>query len=295
MNEQDGNKSANTANWIFGVITLLIGFTRLPSSPLSALCYIAISFLLLPPLRKLVHQKTNIKIPTWGKGVAIVSLIIISGTALQSSQEPQQENITTNHKVSVQLPSYSLLEDKSYEKVGKAQVEHHIVVGKNHLTKKTLTLLLKQLYEKAAQITDWKYHDTPTVVLIQAYTSKQHYESGNMIGEVYKMPATGPQPHFKFNDGEFQNLNKLPETKWGMTEEKRQHIYAMLGQTHIRAIQEADNKFPNFGIEHSEYVELLTKKYTDEILLKFELTEEQYSELCIEGMQKNWPDYQSAR
>lgn len=191
-----------------------------------------------------------------------------------------------------QLPSAKIVKDESYETPGKAQVEYHILVGEKHLSKETLTLLLQQFYEKATKVRGWKYHAKPTVIAIYMYTSKQHLESNSRtnIAEITKIPSNS-EPELKFHEGQLRNIGKPQEEKWGISEEQRRYVYGLIGQAEMRAIKEADKAFPDFGEGHMEMVDMLTKKYYEEIMQKYTLTEDQFFEIIPEGIEKNWPSF----
>ena len=188
------------------------------------------------------------------------------------------------------LPHYELLDDRSYETSGKAQVEYHFQVGEEHLSKETLSLLLQQLYQEATQKTGWKHHDAPTVIVIYLYTSKAHFESESVshIGAVSKTPSQ-EHPQYEFHVGHIESIGKPLEEKWGISGEERKHIYGLLGQAEDRALQEANKAFPDFGEKHTDTFETLMAKYHEEIRQQYGLTEEQASELFAEGFKKNWP------
>lgn len=66
----------NILSWAFGSFFLLIGFLNLSTSiPLAAIFFI-IAFLLLPPIRRLSHAKTNIVIPSKIRALCLVTLFV---------------------------------------------------------------------------------------------------------------------------------------------------------------------------------------------------------------------------
>lgn len=222
---------------------------------------------------------------------AIVELLQQYENRRQKGKE--QDGIAALPTPTPQLPSAEILKDESYETSGKAQVEYHVLVGEEHLSKETLTLLLQQFYEKATKVKGWKYHSAPTVIAIYMYTSKQHFESdlGNRIAQIVKIPSQS-EPEYTFHEGQLRNIGKPQEEKWGISEEQRRYIYGLIGQAEMRAIEEADKAFPDFGEDHLDMVETLTKKYYEEIMQKYNLTEDQFSEIIPEGLEKNWPSFQ---
>jgi hypothetical protein len=84
-------------NWVFGVIFCLFGILFLIGEPFAGICLIAISFLLLPPVRNALFQRTNKTFPFGARAASIFMLIIACFTFLILSEEestgPKVQNI----------------------------------------------------------------------------------------------------------------------------------------------------------------------------------------------------------
>ena len=78
-----------TLNWVFGILFCLMGLMSLFGSVYVGLCYIAMSLLLLPPVRKAAFEKTNKEISTKNRAISIFFLLILSGIFLVNSTEKQ--------------------------------------------------------------------------------------------------------------------------------------------------------------------------------------------------------------
>jgi len=76
-----------TLNWVFGVLLGLSGLVSLVESPLGGICLIAISLLLLPPVRNAVYAKTKNKLPLKARAISIFVLLIAFGIFSGQSQE----------------------------------------------------------------------------------------------------------------------------------------------------------------------------------------------------------------
>ena len=74
-------------NWGFGVLFLLVGMVSLLDNPFGGLCLLAISMLLLPPVRNFIYSKTNKKFPVKARVISIFVLFIAFGIFLGQSQE----------------------------------------------------------------------------------------------------------------------------------------------------------------------------------------------------------------
>lgn len=74
-------------NWGFGVLFLLAGVVSLIDNPLGGLCLLAISALLLPPVRNFIYTKTNKEFPIKARAISIFVLFIAFGIFSGQSQE----------------------------------------------------------------------------------------------------------------------------------------------------------------------------------------------------------------
>lgn len=83
-----------TLNWVFGVVFGLVGLITLVESPLGGFCLVAISLLLLPPVRKSVYSKTEKEISSKARAVSIFVLVIAFGIFAGQSQEKRAAELT---------------------------------------------------------------------------------------------------------------------------------------------------------------------------------------------------------
>ena len=77
-------------NWIFGVLLLLTGLVFLIELPLAGLSLVAISLLLLPPVRSFAHSKTNKEISVKARAISILVLFVTFGVFVGQSQEKEK-------------------------------------------------------------------------------------------------------------------------------------------------------------------------------------------------------------
>lgn len=73
-------------NWGFGIFIGLIGLASLFSDLLTGLIILGISALLLPPIRRIVHEKTNISLTSKQRTIAIMALMIASIVSISMSE-----------------------------------------------------------------------------------------------------------------------------------------------------------------------------------------------------------------
>lgn len=76
-----------TLNWVFGVLLGLSGLISLIESPLEGVFLIAISLLLLPPVRNAVYAKTKKELPFKTRAISVFVLFIAFGIFVGQSQE----------------------------------------------------------------------------------------------------------------------------------------------------------------------------------------------------------------
>ena len=122
MSEQASQNKKITAglilNWIFGVLFALTGIASVFSEPIPGLVMLIMATVLLPPIVKLIEQKSNFKLTRIIKAIIIiVGLIVFSATVdtsnvsttqqIESQKEEQQttdeENDTADTDTSEQL------------------------------------------------------------------------------------------------------------------------------------------------------------------------------------------------
>lgn len=128
-----------TLNWVFGVLLGLSGLLSLIESPLAGICLIAISLLLLPPVRSAVYAKTNKEFPFNARAISIFVLFIAFGIFMSQSDQKKaaelqaqkaeeqaqkiakarQDNIDyfNSHKEEILASASSALSEKSYQVV----------------------------------------------------------------------------------------------------------------------------------------------------------------------------------
>ncbi len=68
-----------TLNWIFGIFFLLFGVRFFIELPIAGFCLFGIAILLLPPVRRFAHSKTNLKIPLKVRIISIFILVLTFG------------------------------------------------------------------------------------------------------------------------------------------------------------------------------------------------------------------------
>ena len=100
-----------TLSWFFGLAFLFIGFVSF-RDPGAALCFIAISLLLLPPVRKKAFQKYSVPITTKQRSISIGVLIVASFFFIGQSSEQRAEEIAQQEQQEAKEKAAALLQEK---------------------------------------------------------------------------------------------------------------------------------------------------------------------------------------
>jgi len=126
-------------NWVFGVLFGLTGLISLVESPLAGLCLIGASLLLLPPVRNIVHSKTNIEIPFKIRAAAIFVLFISFGVFVGHSQDKRSAELAAQ-----------LAEEKARE-IAQARQENidYFKSNREEVISRVSTALTEQNYQLA--------------------------------------------------------------------------------------------------------------------------------------------------
>lgn len=186
-----------TLNWVFGVLFLLTGLLSSVDSPLSGLCLIAISLLLLPPSRNFVYSKTNKELPVKARAVTIFVLFVAFGVfvgqaqdkkeqelAVQQAQEKsekaaiaRQENIDyfNQNKDELLSQANTALSEKNYQAVI-SQTSKYLVAGDEQLQKINTTAKAAIAEKQKAEKTESLLAKLKTVPASEFEQNKNLYQ-----------------------------------------------------------------------------------------------------------------------
>lgn len=164
----------NVIEWLFGICFFVTGLVSIFQSPLVGLTMIAMSVLLLPPFRRLIHKKTNIDLPPKLRWISIFALFITTlffigkheedkkqqQLANQQAQEAariaqiEQENINYFNKNKEQIiaNANAALNDKNYTFIV-GEYEKYLIVDDEQLKKIYNNALEKDKQQKIAERT----------------------------------------------------------------------------------------------------------------------------------------------
>lgn len=202
---------------------------------------------------------------------------------------------------SVPMPTYEVVDRDTYDAPVKTQIGLHAVVS-GSITEPGLRQLLQKMYHEARAARGFKYHGgKPTHVFIYLYTSREHFRSGmgQWIAMLSKV-GEDSQPESRVKTELISQLTAKPEVKHGLSESKRKEIFTASVRAEDRAHKNAQRLYPlkpghsqaeataQFR-KQAEALNSLTEEYEEEVARRYGITEEQLSEISVEGLEKNWP------
>jgi hypothetical protein len=154
-----------------------------------------------------------------------------------------------------------------------------IVSGK--IDENGLRALMNDLYKKK----------NVNVISIFAYTSKERVASHQWIAMLFKA-RSDKNPIININNKEINAVGLKPERRFGLSEDTRKKIYLEISGVEVRALTEADRKYPPTDTsnikKNAELYNQLVDKYKARLLKKYGMTKKQYHDISYEGFSKEW-------
>ena len=168
----------------------------------------------------------------------------------QATPPPVTEPAPTS-KAAV-LPQYTVLLEDIYDVPIKTQVVLDVLVS-GEISDFGLRALLSQLYSSTKARTGFTYHDSPTIVFIYLFTSRDRAQSG--MRQWIAMLAKGYDdavPTITVDERQIAQLGAEPVERFGLSEEQREEIWREIIRADHRAIEEAERRYPYPYHEHLE-------------------------------------------
>jgi hypothetical protein len=194
-------------SWVLGILFGLIGLASLTDSAYAGLCFIAISFLLLPPVRNLVYSKTNQEISYKARTISAFALVIIASVFIVNSSGKKAEELAS----------------KKAEEHAKKQadaVQNNINYFKEHkeeVLSNAQKLLLEKNYQAVISQTN-KYISANDVelnkLISQAKLAIEQSQREEKTKSILESVKNTPNLEYKINKNLYQQLVGLnPENK----------------------------------------------------------------------------------
>lgn len=220
-----------------------------------------------------------------------------------SATPAPQPTAPAQTKPDAPMPTYDVVDRDTYDAPIKTQIELHAVVS-GTLTELGLKQLLQKLYDEANATRGFKYHGgKPTHVFIYLYTSRDHFKSGMgqwiaMLSKIGENSRVDTQVKTEL----ISQLDAKPEVKHGFPESKRKEIFRAIVTAEDRADAQRmyplpDPSKPGYSQakaskqikKQAEAFNTLTEKYKSEVAERYGITQEQFRDISIEALTKNWP------
>ena len=194
---------------------------------------------------------------------------------------------------------YKILRTEPYESSGKAQVKCYAYLATDRIIKDELTETLTKIYFGLRSYNNFKNFSAPTVIAIYLFTSED--KATNMTDSWIAMLSKSPSdnvPRISFDEMKMAahegSKGKEKSSDEKMLEElnvyfKKRNtdlcsIYKELYDLEGETIKQADNRYPNFGVEHSTYQSKLYKQEQKKLLKKYNINDTLTSYIFIFAM-----------
>lgn len=187
--------------------------------------------------------------------------------------------------------SYTVVDEKIYDKPIKTQIEQHILVYGIPSAAQLEAELLRR-YRAALERDGFTYHNPATNIYIYIYGSEEQARArqGLWIGMISKGPLDQSDPQPMINSERLTALSSAPEERFGLSEKERKAAYQEIAAAERRGTTEAMAQVPDSAImKQIERERELQAKYKHAVAHKYGVTDKQLMEIGLEGVKKGWP------
>lgn len=235
----------------------------------------------------------------------IITILILSAcnnsdnTQSKTTEESSKTEMMTPKGIDVNSLPYDIIITEPYETSGKAQIKSYVALKSEKISSETLTATLNEIYKSLKNYNQFQNFSSPTVIAVYLYTSKDKAE--NMQDSWIAMLSKSPseiEPKITIDDmkltalaGQNDNTKTNDEKK---LEELNNYfskrntdlctIYKTLYDLEGDCIKKADEKYPNYGVEHSNYYSKLYKQEKHKLFKKFNINDSLSTSITIYGM-----------
>ncbi len=147
-------------------------------------------------------------------------------------------------KEKIVMPNYRVLDQRVYDVPAKTEVGQILLVW-GEISGPGLRALLNELYSSIKAMKGFKYHDSPTLIYIEAYTSEERAKSdmGLTVAVLKKSPYDA-EPIIGINEEQIAQLGAKPEERFGLSEQARQEIWKEFVSAENRVQKEIEEQYP---------------------------------------------------
>jgi len=233
-------------------------------------------------------------------GIAFLATLVSCGNnkPTEEKQPATTQSVATVKSVE-EFAAYKILKTEPYETSGKAQVKCYAYLTTDTITKAKLEGTINKIYSGIENYSNFKNFSAPTVIAIYLYTSED--KATNMTESWIAMLSKSPsdsKPRISFDDmklSAFENGKSKEKSADDIMYEKmnksfKKHntdlcsIYKILYDLEGQTIKQADEKYPNFGVEHSDYQTKLYKQERKKLFKKYSINDTLSSYITVFGM-----------
>lgn len=245
------------------------------------------------------------------KRIILLLSIIATVVTLPACQEGQQDTAGTTRNEVDSTPSTPVEEPRAantkalkysvYDKVksetgNKAQVLLYAFLEEDADTETELENTLKDLYEQNKDEGGYQNFDKPTVVGVYLFTSEKlgRQDKSAWLGMLMKGPSD-TEPRININSMKLKSQSALKDNE--TSEDERQlaalnktlakqglelcSFSKLLGDIELECIHEADKKYPNYGMEHVDYVDKLNAVERNKLRKKYHLSADVFTKVNV--------------
>ncbi|NZA28657.1 hypothetical protein H0E84_19975 [Luteimonas sp. SJ-92] len=187
--------------------------------------------------------------------------------------------------------TYLVIDEKVSDTPIKTQIEQQIVVS-SVPTRAGLEDEIFRRYRSARARRGFRHHNVATNIYIYVYGTKEQANAGQglWIGMIAMGPLDKEEPRVLISEERLAALSHVPEERFGLSEEERKKVFRESAAAEDRATREAMARVPGSQIMKQIDMEReLEEKYKNELVRKYDLTNEQLQEIVVEAAMKGWP------
>lgn len=222
-----------------------------------------------------------------------VFVVCLGGGCDREAPAPEaaRKPVTSRDAVPASGITYSVVDEKISDTPIKTQIEQHVIAS-GVPTRAELEAEILQRYRSAKSRRGFRHHNPATSVYIYVYGTKEQASAGQglWIGMVAMGPSDKGEPRVSINEERLAALSRDPEERFGLSEQERKEVFRDVVAAEDRATREAAARVPDSEIMKQIDVQReLMQEYKTDLAQTYSLTEDQLSQITVEGITKGWP------
>lgn len=228
----------------------------------------------------------------------LIGMFLLISCGNNKQEQGNLQNIP-DHSSVPEDSKYEILKIEPFESTSKSQVKCTAYLTTDSISKGVLTESLLKIYSELKNYHGFKNYSAPTVIGIYLYTSKEMASTmeASWIAMLAKTLSDN-QPRISFDDQKIEALKSHTDREKSpdevMLEKLNEYfkkrntdlcsLYKNLYDIEGATIKEADAKYPDYGIEHSNYQSKLYNIEQKKLFKKYKITDTLSSYITAFGM-----------